>query len=95
MLAVRMSRRGKLLLLKPTYKDHWLFPGGVIEAHESPRKACMREVKEETGIDCQPTRLLCIDYVSDRSRQFRIDPVCFLGWNYRSRNSDSATQNRN
>ena len=50
------------IILKPTYKNHWLLPGGVVEANESPRQACIREVKEETDIDCQLTRLLCIDY---------------------------------
>jgi len=59
------NNRGKVLVLKPTYKDHWLLPGGVIEAYESPRQACIREVKEETGVDCQPTKLLCIDYISN------------------------------
>ena len=59
--------RGKVLILKPTYKDCWLLPGGAIEAYESPRQACIREVKEETGVDCQPTKLLCVDYVSNYS----------------------------
>ena len=67
---------GKLLILKPTYKNNWLLPGGVIEANESPRQACIREVKEETGIDCQPTRLLCVDYVSDSS--YKIESVQFV-----------------
>ena len=73
------DEQSKLLILKPTYKDNWLLPGGVIEAHESPRQACMREVKEETGIDCQPTRLLCIDYVSDRSNNLESVQFVFLG----------------
>lgn len=58
--------REKVLILKPTYKDCWLLPGGVIETSESPRQACIRELKEETGIDCRPTNLLCVDYVVDR-----------------------------
>lgn len=70
------DRAGKILILKPTYKDSWLLPGGVIEANESPRQACIREVKEETGIDCQPVRLLCVDYVSDR--QLKIESVQFV-----------------
>jgi 8-oxo-dGTP pyrophosphatase MutT (NUDIX family) len=64
------DNQGRILILKPTYKDHWLLPGGVIEANQSPRQACIREVKEETGIDCQPTKLICIDYVSDRQLNF-------------------------
>lgn len=72
------NQEGKMLILKPTYKHHWLLPGGVIEANESPRKACVREVKEEIGLDCQLTRLLCVDYVSDRNRQ--IESVQFVFW---------------
>lgn len=73
------NEQSKLLILKPTYKDNWLLPGGVIEANESPRQACMREVKEETGINCQPTRLLCIDYVSDRINNLESVQFVFLG----------------
>jgi 8-oxo-dGTP diphosphatase len=70
--------QGKLLILKPTYKDHWLLPGGVIETNESPRQACIREVKEETGIDCKLIKLICIDYVSDR--QSNLESVQFVFW---------------
>ena len=73
------DRQGKILILKPTYKEHWLLPGGVIEANESPRQACIREVKEETGIDCQPSRLLCIDYVSVRPHKIESIQFVFLG----------------
>ncbi|MEM8672725.1 MAG: NUDIX hydrolase [Cyanobacteria bacterium P01_G01_bin.67] len=68
----------KLLLLKPTYKDNWLFPGGVIEANESLRQACIREVREEMGIECQPERLLCIDYVSKTENNN--ESVQFVFW---------------
>ena len=70
---------GKLLILKPTYRNHWLLPGGVIEADESPRQACIREVKEETGIDCQPNRLLCVDYVNNRQKKLESVQFVFLG----------------
>lgn len=70
------NHKRKMLILKPTYKNHWLLPGGVIEANESPRQACIREVKEETGINCQPIRLLCVDYVSDR--QSKIESIQFV-----------------
>ena len=43
--------------------------------HRDKRQACIREVKEETGIDCQPTRLLCVDYVSDR--RHKIESIQF------------------
>ncbi len=33
------------------YKDWWEFPGGKIEAEESPKEALIREIKEELNTD--------------------------------------------
>jgi 8-oxo-dGTP diphosphatase len=57
---------GRILLVEPTYKDVWEIPGGVVEADESPRAACLREIHEELGIECRRLRLLAIDWVSPR-----------------------------
>ncbi|WP_326791056.1 NUDIX hydrolase [Streptomyces sp. NBC_00151] len=55
----------RVLLVDPTYKAGWEFPGGVVEAGEAPARAGMREVTEETGItlDEVPT-LLVVDWES-------------------------------
>ncbi|MGW0965836.1 NUDIX hydrolase [Streptomyces sp. NPDC002516] len=55
----------RVLLVDPTYKAGWEFPGGVVEAGEAPARAGMREVTEETGItlDEVPT-LLVLDWES-------------------------------
>jgi 8-oxo-dGTP diphosphatase len=51
--------KGKYLLLKKVkdvHPDHiggWEVPGGKIEPHEDPIEASMREIKEETGLDCR------------------------------------------
>ncbi len=42
---------GNILAVKATYKHHWSFPGGVVDALESPNKAAVRELFEETGIE--------------------------------------------
>ena len=34
-------------------RDYWVLPGGSIEGNESVEQACLREVKEETGLDVQ------------------------------------------
>jgi 8-oxo-dGTP diphosphatase len=53
-----------ILIVKPTYRDRWLIPGGVVEEGESPAAACAREVREELGLDVCLGRLLCLEYQS-------------------------------
>jgi 8-oxo-dGTP pyrophosphatase MutT (NUDIX family) len=59
-----LNQEEQILLVKPTYRDYWLLPGGSIEADESPLQGCMREVREELGLDLIMERLLCLDYVA-------------------------------
>ncbi|MDI3418222.1 NUDIX hydrolase [Streptomyces luteolus] len=44
------DERDRVLLVDPTYKPGWEFPGGVVESGEAPAAAGVREVAEETGI---------------------------------------------
>jgi 8-oxo-dGTP pyrophosphatase MutT (NUDIX family) len=61
--ALIFDRRGRLLILKPTYKSGWTIPGGVMEAYgETPWEACQREVREECGLVVQAGRLACVDF---------------------------------
>lgn len=53
---------GQVLLVEPTYKPSWELPGGGIEADESPRTACAREVEEELGLRLEVGRLLCMEW---------------------------------
>ncbi|WP_116949479.1 NUDIX domain-containing protein [Jiangella endophytica] len=57
---------GRVLIVEPTYKDHWELPGGLVEADESPLAAARREVREELGLDRPPGRLLVVDWVPPR-----------------------------
>jgi 8-oxo-dGTP pyrophosphatase MutT (NUDIX family) len=58
---------GDVLLVEPTYTDHWEIPGGTVEADESPRAAAVREVVEELGLATSPGRLLVVDWVPPRA----------------------------
>jgi 8-oxo-dGTP diphosphatase len=61
--ALIFDSKGRLLILKPTYKSGWTIPGGIMEADgETPWEACRREVREECGIDVPGGRLACTDF---------------------------------
>ncbi|MGV9982744.1 NUDIX hydrolase [Streptomyces olivaceus] len=57
------DEQDRVLLVDPTYKPGWEFPGGVVEPGEAPARAGVREVAEETGIrlDDVPA-LLVVDW---------------------------------
>lgn len=40
----------RALIVKANYKTHWTFPGGMIDAYETPKQAAIREVSEEIGL---------------------------------------------
>ncbi len=42
------------LIVKANYKSHWTFPGGMIDAGETPKQAALREVTEEIGLTIDP-----------------------------------------
>ncbi len=58
---------GRLLILKPTYKQGWTIPGGQMEDGESPWEGCRRETLEETGLVVATGRLACVDYLRPKA----------------------------
>ncbi|WP_030377882.1 MULTISPECIES: NUDIX hydrolase [unclassified Streptomyces] len=57
------DEQDRVLLVDPTYKPGWEFPGGVVEPGEAPARAGVREVAEETGIHLADVpRLLLVDW---------------------------------
>lgn len=58
-----LNDKKELLILKPSYRETWNIPGGVIEENESPLAACKREIKEELGIECKINNLFVISSV--------------------------------
>ncbi|MDG4781160.1 NUDIX domain-containing protein [Micromonospora sp. WMMD961] len=53
---------GNVLLVKPTYRDHWAFPGGYVDESEYPHDACAREIREEFGVSLAVGDLLVVDW---------------------------------
>jgi 8-oxo-dGTP diphosphatase len=62
---------GRVLLVKPNYRDHWLFPGGTADDNESPEAACARELKEEIGLVLPLGPLLLVDWRPARAERPR------------------------
>jgi 8-oxo-dGTP diphosphatase len=67
--AIITDTEGRVLLVEPSHKDGWIFPGGNVEPGESPSDACRREVEAELGISLEPKRLLSVDYC-DSSEEY-------------------------
>ncbi|MFF4580276.1 NUDIX domain-containing protein [Streptomyces sp. NPDC001373] len=60
--------RDRVLLVDPTYKPGWEFPGGVVEAGEAPARAGVREVEEELDLTLERVpELLVVDWEPPRS----------------------------
>jgi thiamine-phosphate pyrophosphorylase len=57
--AVLIDEQEEVLLVKRNVepkRGHWCLPGGYIELYETPEHGCLREVKEETGLDTEILR---------------------------------------
>ncbi|MCJ1676868.1 NUDIX domain-containing protein [Streptomyces sp. APSN-46.1] len=61
------DERDRVLLVDPTYKPGWEFPGGIVEPGEAPARAGMREVEEELGLTLdRAPGLLVVDWEPPR-----------------------------
>lgn len=56
--AVVGNDRGEILLIKRADSGHWLYPTGWADIGYSAAEVAVKEVKEETGIDCEVLDLL-------------------------------------
>lgn len=74
-----MNDKGEILFVKASYKDHWTLPGGVVEKDESPEIACLREVKEETGLSLADVKFLGVDYAPAKEEKDENLQFVFFG----------------
>jgi 8-oxo-dGTP pyrophosphatase MutT (NUDIX family) len=67
----------RILLTRRTDNGRWCLPGGGIDPGETLEETCIREVREETGLDVRVSRLIgvyssphfIIEYVDGNRRQ--------------------------
>ncbi len=61
--AALIERDGKILIARRNkddpLKDKWEFPGGKVEAGESPKACLMRELEEELGVVTAIGEFIC------------------------------------
>ena len=58
------------------WKDWWEFPGGKMEAGETPEEALKREIREELSTEISVDEFLCtVDYDYP---QFHLTMLCYL-----------------
>ncbi|HEX5597369.1 MAG TPA: NUDIX hydrolase [Micromonosporaceae bacterium] len=67
---------GRVLMVKPNYRDYWMIPGGTLEADEPPHAGCAREVTEEIGLIRPVGRLLVMDWTPRAGQRPR--PVVYF-----------------
>jgi ADP-ribose pyrophosphatase YjhB (NUDIX family) len=76
LIFTRAGRRGPILLVerggKPL-KGYWSLPGGLVEPGERLEEAVRREVREETGLEIEPTRMFEIFERIMRDAQGRVE----------------------
>lgn len=69
-----VTRDDEVLLVRPHYLREFSFPGGVVDKGESPRRAAVREVLEETGISLEEDELefcLVADLISNVAHSYQ------------------------
>lgn len=93
-VAVIQDVRGRILLAHHTYRQRaWGLPGGLVNRHEQPAEAVMRELREELGVaavvgpllhaeTCVPSNHLTLYYLATIDGQPQLDGVEIDGVRY-------------
>lgn len=67
-------KEDKLLMVKEKMDNKWCLPGGYADVGMTPSEIVINEVKEESGFDVKPIRILgLIDYNKHQDKPFPFD----------------------
>jgi RimJ/RimL family protein N-acetyltransferase/8-oxo-dGTP pyrophosphatase MutT (NUDIX family) len=58
-----LNSANEILLCELTYKQEWDLPGGVVDPHESPAQAVVREIREEMQVEVLPKSLVAVNWL--------------------------------
>jgi 8-oxo-dGTP pyrophosphatase MutT (NUDIX family) len=73
--AVVLDGAGLVLLMQSKDNGTWYLPGGATDPGEQPADAIVREVREETGLIVEPTRILGV--YADEPARYANGDVCY------------------
>ena len=72
------DEQGRILLLRRS-DGMWSMPGGMLEPGESLEQAVVREVREETGLEVEPTALIGVysdpEYIFTYPNGHQVQPI--------------------
>ena len=74
------NKEGKVLIVKPSYKENWMPVGGSVDLNEHPAVACKREFKEEVNLDVSVGELIQVSsrIVEEDGERFDLFTFLFL-----------------
>jgi RimJ/RimL family protein N-acetyltransferase/ADP-ribose pyrophosphatase YjhB (NUDIX family) len=58
-----LNSANEILMCELTYKQEWDLPGGVVDPHESPAHAVVREIGEEMQVEVSPRSLVAVNWL--------------------------------
>ncbi|WP_456478040.1 NUDIX domain-containing protein [Geoglobus ahangari] len=73
--------KGGIVLIKrrnDPYRGYYALPGGIVEYGERVEDAVVREVREETGLECRVSKLVGVYSDPERDPRGHFVSVCFL-----------------
>ncbi len=81
-----MDADGRVLLTQRPEGKHlagmWEFPGGKVEAGETPEAAIIREIKEEIGVDLCDSCIAPLTFVSHQYDDFHLLMMLYISRNW-------------
>ncbi len=73
--------RGGIVLVQrrnEPFKGYYALPGGIVEYGEAVEDAVVREISEETGLECRVEELVGVYSDPDRDPRGHFISICFL-----------------
>jgi nucleoside triphosphatase len=93
--ALIVNPKGDVLIVRSSkWSDKFTVPGGHIELGERAEDAIRREVKEETGLDAEPVKLLLVQQAIYPEDYYKHEHFIFMDFLCQTQTSDVKLDGR-